>query len=277
MRNLGLILELTRWRRAGHVARLWWRDDDAAGSATTLDRLLLDRLIVVAGKTGCPVTLAVVPSGDMSGLAARLAAAPAQVGVAQHGVDHTNRREGPVAGEFPHDWTAAQVREALARGWAGIATLPRAIKVYMPPWNDVHPALAEVLAGEGYAALSANGELDGETGLPRLDSHLDLMRWRGGARFRGRRRFLSKLTTELRRRRLAGHWDAPVGLLTHHLTHDTGAWTFLGEFLTWTRARPEFAWTSLPQLLPAGSQEAPPTKAAGRPRRATRRPLAHAA
>ncbi|HEY3949565.1 polysaccharide deacetylase [Phenylobacterium sp.] len=275
MRNLALALELRRWRRAGRTARLWWRDDDAAGSATTLERLLLDRLVAVARKAGTPVTLAVVPSGELSGLAVRLAEAPALVSVAQHGTDHQNRRAGAAAGELPHDWTAAQVREALNHGWARMATLPRAIKVFMPPWNDLHPALAAVLAEEGYQALSASGGL-GEaagSGLPRLDGHLDLMRWRGGVRFRGRGRFAANLTAELRRRRRARRWDAPIGLLTHHLAHDAAAWSFLAEFLAWTRARPEFAWTSLQELLSGAGQAGETT---GRTEQGARS-LAHAA
>lgn len=250
MANLSLLLELRRWRRAGRCARLWWRDDDAAGGSAALDRLLQ-----ASRAAGVPLSLAAVPAGDMPGLASRLARA-GLVTVTQHGVDHLNRRTGPAAGEFPHDWTQDQVESALRRGWSLIQALPGAQRVFVPPWNDVHPGLAAALAACGYASWSANGELDGgdggDGGPLRLDVHLDLMRWRGGARFRGRRRFEKALAHELARRREARLWDAPIGLLTHHLDHDERAWTYLERFLHWTLARCELAWVALPDLIGRG-------------------------
>jgi hypothetical protein len=243
LHNLLLLLELRRWRRAGRTARLWWRDDDAAAATPRLERLLR-----LADAAGAPLTLAVVPAGDMAGLGARLAGA-AGVSVVQHGVDHRNRRTGPVAGEFPEDWTQGEVETALRRGWRRVADLPGAEPIYAPPWNDAHPRLEAALAACGYAGWSANGALDGGAGLPRADAHLDLLRWRGGARFRGRGRFLRALAAELRGRRLAGAWEAPIGLLTHHLVHDAAAWDFLAAFLHWTADRPEVCWAALPELI----------------------------
>ena len=248
MEDLRLGLELQRWRAEGRTARLWWRDDDASGSAKTPDRLLLNRLLTISAVSGTPLALAVVPTGEMSGLAAQLEGAE-QVSVTQHGVDHRNRREGPQAGEFPHEWSQDAIAEIITAGWNRIAALPRAVKVFVPPWNDVHPRLERALTADGYSGWSAGGQLAASGVCPRLDVHLDLMRWRGGARFRGRRRLLADLAKEMRRRRLAGLWDAPIGLLSHHLVHDTAAWTFLADFLRWSKARPEFVWVSLPDLL----------------------------
>jgi hypothetical protein len=159
------------------------------------------------------VTLAVVPVGAMSGLHARLEGVPL-ASVVQHGVDHHNRRTGPAAGEF-----------------------------------DIHPHLEAALTAANYRGWSASGELAPNDGLPRLDVHLDLMRWRGGSRFRGRGKFLRDFAKELRRRRKAELWTAPIGLLTHHQAHDTAAWNFLREFLTWSRAEPNLTWVSLPELV----------------------------
>jgi len=241
--ELALRLELARWRRAGRTARLWWRDDDAAGGSAALDRLLQ-----ASRAAGAPLTLAVVPAGDMAGLSARLARAPL-VSVAQHGVDHRNRRIGPAAGEFPHDWTLEDVEISLRRGWSLMQRLPRAERVFVPPWNDVHPQLEAALAACGYAGWSVNGAVGAAGPVARTDVHLDLLRWRGGARFRGRGRFLRALTAELRRRRRAGLWTAPIGLLTHHLAHDEPAWSFLEAFLRWTARRGDMAWLGLPELL----------------------------
>jgi hypothetical protein len=255
--DLTLSWELARWRRAGRTARLWWRDDDAAGGSAALDRLLQ-----ASRACGVPLTLAVVPAGDMTGLAARLARTTL-VTVVQHGVDHQNRRSGPAAGEFPHDWSQAELEIALRRGWSLLQTVPRARAVYVPPWNDAHPRLAAALSACGYAGWSANGGLgrrpEDPEGLPRMDAHLDLMRWRGGARFRGRGRILRTLAGELARRRRAGLWDAPVGLLTHHLAHDEPAWRFLEAFLAWTARRPEVAWAGLADLLQTQRADRPQT------------------
>ena len=234
MLNLALWLELRRWREAGQIARLWWRDDDAAGGCAALDRLLQ-----ASRACGVPLTLAAVPAGDMAGPGRAGWRAASLVTVVQHGVDHQNRREGPAAGEFPHDWSRRELEIALHRGWSLLQTVPRAQPVYVPPWNDVHPELEAALTACGYAGWSANGALAGgrDGRLPRVDVHLDLLRWRGGARFRGKGRFLRDLTAELRRRRRAGLWAAPIGLLTHHLAHDEAAWKFLEEFLAWTAGR----------------------------------------
>jgi hypothetical protein len=257
-----LWLEMRRWRSAGRSARLWWRDDDAAGASPALDRLL-----ALAEDLEVPLTLAVIPAGDMAGLGEALAGA-ARVNVVQHGVDHQNRRMGAAAGEFPHDWPMAEVAIALRRGWSLMQGLPRARQVFTPPWNDLHPELVAALRVTGYAGLSANGELGVEGNPPRLDVHLDLLRWRGGARFRGRGRFLGALAAEMRRRRLAGRWDAPIGVLTHHLDHTPAAWTFLTAFLAWSRRDPALGWVSLPQVLPEAAPVAirlPPRHSAPAP------------
>ncbi len=248
MNDARLWLELRRWRAAGQTARIWWRDDDASGSASAREGLLLERLVRVSAETGAPLVLAVVPAGELSGLANRLEGA-ATVTVIQHGVDHQNRREGAAAGEFPDGWSQLQLQEALAAGWSRMAGLPRAMKVFAPPWNDVHPHLERALRANGYIGWSANGTVAASGACCRLDAHLDLMRWRGGARFRGRGKLLGAFAAELRRRRLSGLWDAPIGLLSHHLAHDDAAWAFLGDFLRWTKAQPQLSWVSLPDLM----------------------------
>ena len=111
------------------------------------------------------------------------------------------------AGEFPHDWSALRVATQLRAGWSRLQALPGASAIYVPPWNDVHPSLAGVLADCGFAGWSAWGDGPSGDGPPRLDAHLDLMRWKKGVRFRGEARFLRDFTAALAERRKSGRWD----------------------------------------------------------------------
>jgi hypothetical protein len=236
-----LELELRRWRAAGRYATLWWRDDDARSASPQLDRLL-------SAAEGTPLTLAVIPDGDLAALAVRLADATG-VSVVQHGVDHENRRLGREAGEFPHDWRRIRVATQVRAGWKRLSALPGALQMYVPPWNDVHPELPAVMEDCSYIGWSAWGQTVGEAVPRRVDAHLDLMRWKGGERFRGEARFLADLRRLLVLRRRTQSWGAPIGLLTHHLVHDEPAWNFLRRFTAWSAARPDVVWRSLPQLV----------------------------
>jgi hypothetical protein len=247
MRSGGLRLEseLRLWVQAGRRARLWWRDDDARAPGEALDRLL-----AASAAHGAPLTLAVIPDGDLTALAQRLAGQDL-VSVVQHGVDHENRREGPQAGEFPHHWLRLRVSTQVRAGWVRLQALPGVHKIYVPPWNDVHPQLAGALADSGYLGWSAAPETEPPPLPPRVDIHLDLLRWRGGARFRGEAKVLEALREQLAERRKAQRWDDPIGILTHHLVMDEPAWAFLDSFLAWTMGRRALTWAALPTLLPS--------------------------
>lgn len=240
MRGLRLALESRRWRAAGRKPVLWWRDDDVRDDTPALRRLL-----ALASRTGVPLTLAAIPDGDRSGLARALAGA-AGVTLVQHGVDHRNRAvEGSGSGEFAAETAPDTIAAALDDGWARLAGLPGALKVFVPPWNAVHRALPPALAKQGYLGWSAWAQMEPGGAPWRVDAHLDLLRWKGGGRFRGAGAIHARLARLLAERRLAGRWDAPIGLLTHHLDHDEAAWAFLARFL----ARGDIDWRGLPDLL----------------------------
>ena len=231
--------ELDRWAAVSRRPRLWWRDDDA-GDATPA----LERLLDLAARHSLPLVLAVIPGSEgLDRLAAALAARP-RVFVAQHGVAHENRRHaGERDTEFRHDEPPAAIASRIAAGWPAVAVLPRALKLYVPPWNDSHPALHMALRLAGFDAFSA-GE---GAALPNLDlrqahAQVDLLRWKPAPRFRGGADTLSRLRRILRQRRLAGDWNGPVGLLTHHLVHDAEAWDFLEELLRRLAADRRIEW-----------------------------------
>ncbi|MDP1631640.1 MAG: DUF2334 domain-containing protein [Caulobacter sp.] len=232
--------ELALWRAAGHTPRLWWRDDDAREPTPALDRLLLIL-------DGAPVALAVIPDGNLGRLAERLLQARG-VTISQHGADHINRRPvGTSAGEYPEATPAVEIAARVGAGRDRLADHGLAPRFYTPPWNrlDEHLPAALVMAGfDSLSAWSDQGPRPG--GLRRLDTHLDVLRWRGGPRFRGGGAFLEALRQQLILRRRAGAEAAPIGVLTHHLVHDDACWAFLARFTPY--ARKHFAWRDFAAL-----------------------------
>jgi hypothetical protein len=235
--------ELARWRAEGHRPILWWRDDDARGMSPALDRLL-------ASAGGLPLSLAVIPDGVSATLAKRLLRSTG-VTIAQHGIDHINLRQpdtGPAA-----DYTQATAPGPLARGiLSGCYALEAAglePVFYTPPWNRIEPVLLDALVLAGYSALSGwNEEGPFSPSLRRLDTHIDLLRWRGRPRFRGAARIYDDLRTQLAARRRAEDFSQPIGLLTHHLDHDEESWNFLDDLLA--ALRPEVDFATFDELVP---------------------------
>ena len=76
--------ELDAWERAGTVATLWWRDDDAAAVTGELDRLL-----ELQDRSALPLCLAVIPEPAEAALAARLEGTR-RIHAAVHGYRHLN-------------------------------------------------------------------------------------------------------------------------------------------------------------------------------------------
>jgi len=233
--RLYLEFELAQWRRRGRKPCVWWRDDDAREPSPALDRLL-----VLA--EGLPLSLAITPDGDLEGLARRLSGVR-DLTVSQHGVDHQNRRApGADPNEHPPGTSAAAIAERIAAGRRRMEAAGLTPRFYTPPWNHIDDLLPDALAQAGFTSLSASAAGRATIGFSRLDSHLDILRWKPGPRFRGDGRVILSLVKRLRDRRRAGDFTAPIGLLTHHLAHDEAAWTFLEGFLRLARTR--FAWVS---------------------------------
>ncbi len=225
--------EAARWRDAGRTAELWWRDDDAIDVGSSLDRLL-----AIVRDTGMPLALAVVPAQATSALAARLADEP-DVDVLQHGYAHTNHAVAPekkieVGVQRPAMLTLGE----LATGWMALERLfgPRALPVMVPPWNRIAPVLVPTLPEIGYRGLSTFGprlRVHPVRGLLQVNTHVDLIDWKGGRVFAGKETVLAGLVTALAQARSGG--GEPIGILSHHLAMDAGAWDFLS--LLWERMK----------------------------------------
>jgi hypothetical protein len=241
--RLLLALELRAWRRADQCAVLWWRDDDAGAATDSLRRLL-----ALATQHDVPLALAVIPADSTPQTVALVNATPG-VTVLQHGVDHRNALPEPgPRGQFVDDADAGSMARAILSARAAISLFQKRASVYVPPWNRIQPQLERALRLAGIAALSANGD-PGHTG--RIDVHVDILRWKGQARFRGSGRVYDRLRRELRQRRRHGAWTRPIGLLTHHLDHDQRAWRFLERLFAWTNWNRSTRWISVSEALKA--------------------------
>jgi len=257
--------ELGLWSAADRRASLWWRDDDAREVTPALETLL-----ALAGRHRLPLALAVIPEGTTPGLARRLRDAGRGITVLQHGIAHENNAPaGHKKQELTVSGDAEALRRRLSDGRRHLSALFGSlfVPVMVPPWNRIDREIEAALPGLGYVGLSAFGSLDevaGEDGLARIDCHLDIFGWKPTRRFRGDACLLADLRAQLalRRgeRRLA---DAPLGIMTHHLVHDTQCWAFLERLYSLLTNHPgvrflsgahAFADLSLKTKLSAGAQ-----------------------
>ncbi|MGQ0565389.1 MAG: polysaccharide deacetylase family protein [Gemmobacter sp.] len=223
---------------AGHPATFWLRDDDATQPSDPLDRLL-----ALTARHAVPVALAAIPAGTGQPLADRLADEGA-VTVAVHGWAHRNHA-GPdeKKQELGAHRPVSAVLDELARGLGHLRRLhgDRCLPVLVPPWNRIHADVVQDLPGIGYAALSVFGP-EKPAPLRVLNTHVDLIDWRGSGRAKSLDVLLAELAACLRLRR-------PVGLLTHHLVHDGPAWDVLDRVLALASGHAHARWAGLPVLL----------------------------
>jgi hypothetical protein len=247
--------ELDRWRDAGRVATLWWRDDDAGRAHPALERLL-----ALAARRGVPVGIAAVPAWLDAETVAGLRAAPAAVAVLQHGFGHVNHetaappgerkvRPAECGGARPAPVVLAEIEDGFTRLRTALGA--RALPVFVPPWNRIAPPVAAGLPAAGFRGLSAFGGRGAPvSGLRRLDCHADPILWREARRFAGVAAALERLRAHLADRRTGqADPDEPTGLLTHHRDLDPAFWAFLEEWLARLAAHPAAAFPPLPSLL----------------------------
>jgi peptidoglycan/xylan/chitin deacetylase (PgdA/CDA1 family) len=225
--------ELRRWREAGRTADLWWRDDDASAPSGALATLL-----DLSRRSAVPLALAVVPNTAVPGLFEKPGAT-----VLMHGTDHVNRaRPGGKKSEFPESEPAEAALARIAAGHARLESLAgdTYLPVLAPPWNRLPPALAARLAECGLRGLSTYGPRARALvapGVRQVNTHVDIIDWRGARGFVGEQAALGALVRHLcaRRRDQLDAGEA-TGVLTHHAVHDAASWDFLERLLDRTRA-----------------------------------------
>lgn len=247
-----LVRELDAWGEAGRTATFWWRDDDAARPTSALDQLL-----ALNTTTDAPLALAVIPAIADSGLRARLAQHRRQhpgMTVLQHGHAHRNHAAaGEKKSEFGAGRSQDEVATDLAAGFRRLADYAGFVPVLVPPWNRIADQWFAALPGLGFRGLSAFGPRPSRqpvAGLRQVNTHIDIMDWRGDRGFIGAGDALGAALTHLRRRRQR-HIDAdePTGLLTHHRVHDDAAWRFVADFLTRASSHTATAWLNASEMF----------------------------
>lgn len=223
--------EAARWSQAGCAADLWWRDDDAADVGPALECLL-----AIHRDSGVPLALAVVPAKATEALSDRLAGEPG-VDLLQHGYAHVNHASvGAKKVELGTERPAMLVLGELGTGRMALERLfgSRPLPVMVPPWNRIAPVLVPTLPEIGFTGLSTFGARRRTypvRGLLEVNTHVDLIDWKGGGGFVGEAAALGALVSALAQARISGE---PVGVLSHHLAMDGGAWDFLRSM--WQKA-----------------------------------------
>jgi hypothetical protein len=244
-----LVVELDRWEEAGRVAPLWWRDDDA-----TVPSPQLYRLFEVAD--GAPLGLAVIPADAKPELAAALQWFP-QISVLHHGWCHANHAASGKKCEYPAERHPVDVADELDEGRKRMRTLfgPRALPVFVPPWNRFSERFVPLLREAGFIAISQMASRktaplrEPVGGVTAIDVDLDVVAWHEDRKFIGEAAALARLVALLQARREGGD-DAAIGVLTHHLEMDTATEDFLARLGETIAAHRGARWRDIGELIP---------------------------
>ena len=215
--------------------RFWWRDDDAVEVTDALKQLG-----DCAGDA--PLCIAVIPEGAQETLNSFVSENPG-VSVLQHGIAHRNRAL-PIEkkSEFPAHRAFEAMTETMEELEHWRETLEamfgdRFLPIFVPPWNRIDDGFFSTLSIVGFKALSTYRR--SREGMPQtlqlIDTHIDVIDWRNGRKFKGEGAVLSEITSMLKS-------GEPLGLLTHHLVHDQDCWAFLDTFRQFIDAHPNAEW-----------------------------------
>lgn len=229
--------------KQGRQVTFWLRDDDAIEPTPALDHLL-----VLAAQYQIPLTLAVIPQHTGTALAERLAS-EADVCVAVHGWSHDNHAPPSEKKQElgPHR-AASIVLAELRAGFDKLKALHGGnfLSMLVPPWNRIDPALLGDLPTLGFETLSVFGREKASSPIALLNTHVDVMDWHGTRGGRDTDVLFGEIAAWLD---LAVQSITALGILTHHLVHDTAVWSFLERLFQLTSAHPACRWASARTIL----------------------------
>lgn len=220
------------------------RDDDA-GWNDARQIALLD----VAARAGVAIDLAAIPMAVGDALAqelrARIDAAPARVGVHQHGYAHANHQSEGRSGEFGLARDLDQQRQDLLQGRARLQQHfgDRLDSLFTPPWNRCASGTPTLLAELGYTALSRDRGATPQRALPELSVDMD---WCKHYRAGGPHAAADALARAINARSADG---LPLGLMLHHAVMDEAELALFEGWLTVLVRHPRTHWRAMRSLL----------------------------
>lgn len=240
--------ELSEFAQTRGSIRFWWRDDDASEYGDELNRLLrLSRDYKI------PLALAVIPGRLKENLVSELMGESTDV--LQHGCHHVNLA------------SAQEKKCEMLLQNSVIDCLPefrsflkdtfenRFTSILVPPWNRIAEQLLPRLKDMGFVGVSTFKSRVEESmfGLKFINTHIDIVDWKGTRGFAGEERILADIVNALKlRRSRTRDSHEPIGLLTHHLDHDELCWDFIERLFDFTQNHSSVRWERIHQLLEEG-------------------------
>lgn len=227
--------------------RLFLRDDDAGWE----DARLL-RLLDVTELAGVPIDLAVIPQACGEALAhalcARIDAAPARIGVHQHGYAHTNHETAARKCEFGAARSAMLQRADLHNGRERLRALfgTRLDAIFTPPWNRCSSATPALLLAEGYRALSRDRGAPAQHALPEVAVDVDWCKQRAAGD--------DAIGHALAHSIAARTGARSIGVMLHHAVMDAHDLLLLEALLAATAGHPQVRWVAINDILSDDTQ-----------------------
>ena len=229
------------------------RDDDGGW-----DDARLFALLDCTARVGVPIDLAMIPQATTPALAAalceRINAAPAMIGVHQHGFAHANHETVERKCEFGPSRAVEAQREDLSAGRARLHQRfgARLDPIFTPPWNRLSPATPPLLAALGYAALSRDRGATAQQALPELTVDLDWSKQLRSAAEHGEDAG-TRIARELAR--CIDNRAGPIGVMLHHADMQAADLALLAEVLDAVKAHPRAHWRLMRDGLAASERQ----------------------
>ncbi len=232
--------------------QFWWRDDDAVEESTALNHL-----IDLQQRYNIALHLAVIPHHLKSTLLDSLSPHD-DIWVLQHGFSHQSyaapqQRKIELGGECDPE----QLRKQLAQGKHILehAFPKQFLPIMVPPWNRVDDWVHPLLQSIGYSAWSGlaslSPSLNTKNIVDQLDNypvHIDIMNWKT-RQFAGVEIVVNNIIQHLEKQRLSTTSEnKAIGLMTHHLVHDTSCQQFLDQFFAFSQTHSMIEWQNLTHL-----------------------------
>ncbi|OSQ38952.1 polysaccharide deacetylase family protein [Thalassospira mesophila] len=241
--------ELDCWAQSDKHATMWWRDDDAVSPTPQLEEILsCERSYHV------PLALAVIPGKVEIDLVERLVET-LDTRVLQHGWRHENHAPADRKKQELDDVRSTE--SVLADVQSGFDVLTarfasRFLPVMVPPWNRIAPGVMAGLPDIGLRGVSTFGARTQPCpvpGLLQVNTHIDVIDWRGTRGFVGEAACLDAMIAHLHQRRTgAVDEDETTGLLTHHLVHDVPTTAFLHDLFSFEHSA--LNWQAIAGVFP---------------------------